>query len=246
MWLEYKNANGIWQRLITTNEKEFVAPPYFDLLKSDGNVEWPAGLRSSFVTNDRKMKMQSFKLHWSNKIGDGIARVGKVLVKYLYDSTHPVAQAFEGLSRTQQVLKFATDFPWHNRMFNLADRGRKEFIDEKKEKLQEIVEKINAVYQGSFAKIENIKVEIYNDQQIENTALSALAISISVKDGSGAGSGEIKETFDDMLSKNWGFEDNKIFPETVSITETFKSDFGIDIFSGTGFISTGAPSGAGL
>ena len=49
-------------------------------------------------------------------------------------------------------------------------RVRKEFIDDKKEKLKEIVEKINAVYQGSFAKIENIKVEIYNDQQIENTA----------------------------------------------------------------------------
>ena len=191
---------------------------------------------------------------WSKdaKIGDGIARVGKVLIKYSYDSNNPVAQTFEGLSRNEQVLTFATDFPWQNRMGNLADRVRKKFIDGKKEKLNELVQRIDSKYDGSFAKIENIKVELYNNKAIENTALTALVVTITVKGrdrfhkGSDASSDDIKQLFDDMLAENWGFEENKIMPDTVSISETFKSDFGIDIFSRTGFISSGAPSGARL
>merc|ERR1712136_181920 len=102
--------------------------------------------------------MTGFKLHWpKTKSADathpGIARIGKVLVKYKYDSNHPVAQAIQGRNRKETIIRFATDFPWQNRMANFYDSVRKNFIVKNTDELEEITKEINARDSHAFARI---------------------------------------------------------------------------------------------
>ena len=221
----------------------FDASEFFDLFKANPNINW-------FGQNERKIATTGFKLHWPKKKSadvthPGIARIGKVLIKYRYDSNHPVAQAIQGRNRKETIIRFATDFPWQNRMANFYDSVRETFIAKNTDKLEEITSEINEKDSHAFARIENINIQLFNDLSVTDDAVTEIILRMSLQnDKSNTKSEDIKQIVNDMLKKIWSLEKNKIYSETIEVDDMLVADFGIDIFEGTGFISSGAPSGA--